>query len=186
MPTTIDPQSPPAALQEIERLCAELELESANLEALTADLAEDLEAVKRKHMRGLKSQSSVVARRRAALTKLVEDNPSLFEKPRTLTIHGVKVGYGVSRGKVEWDDDDAVVAAIRRFCKDDVDVLLQERVIPRKDALRTLPAKTLARIGARITGAGDQVIVARVDGDVEQLIAKLTDKLTAAMVAPEA
>lgn len=172
-------------LGSIERLCAELDGAATYLETLTSDLQADLEEVKTKHLRGLKRQASVVARAEAALMSAVESAPHLFEKPRTITIHGVRVGFSVSKGKVEWDDEDSVIAAIRKYRKDDLDVLLQTVESPRKDALRALPAGDLARLGCRITGAGDQVLVKRVAGDVEQLIAKLTQQLLAKMVAAE-
>lgn len=172
-------------LGSIERLCAELDQSASELESLTANLQADLEEVKAKHLRGLKRQASVVARAEAALVSAVESAPALFERPRTITIHGVRVGFSVSKGKLEWDDEDSVIAAIRKHRKDDVEVLLQTSVAPRKDALRALPAGDLAKLGCRIVDAGDQVLVKRVAGDVEQLIAKLTEKLVAKMVAAE-
>lgn len=175
----------PKSLESIERLCLELNSNAETLEALIAALQADLEEVKARHLRGLKRQASTVARTEATLISAVEAAPALFEKPRTLTIHGVKVGFTLSKGKVEWDDQDSVVAAIKRHRKDDADVLLQTEESPRKDALRALPASDLAKLGCRIIGAGDQVVVKRVAGDVETLIAKLTEKLVARMVSAE-
>lgn len=175
----------PKTLESIERLCLELNTNAETLEALIADLQADLEEVKAKHLRGLKRQASAVARAEANLIGAVESAPDLFVKPRTMTIHGVKVGFGQGKGKVEWDDEDSVLAAIKRYRKDDAAVLILTEESPRKDALRALPAGDLARLGCRITGAGDQVMVKRVAGDVEQLIAKLTEKLVNRMVSSD-
>ena len=57
-----------------------------------------------------------------------------------------------------------------------------ERRTPRKDALRTLEARDLAKLGCQIIGDGPTVIVKRVTGDVEKLINKLIEKLVGALV----
>lgn len=175
----------PKSLGAIESLCASLDRESSTLEGLTAALEADLEEVKSRHLRGLKRQASVVARLEAELIGAVECSPALFEKPKTLTIHGVKVGFANSQGRVEFEDEETVVAAIRKLMKDDLEVLLKIETTPRKDALRALTASELAKLGCRIVGAGDQVVVRRVAGDVEKLITKMTEKLVAKMVEAE-
>ncbi len=175
----------PKTLERIETLTRTYDQACTALEDLIGGLESDLEIVKSKHIRALKLQASAVARLEAALYAAVESSPDLFAKPRTLTINGVKVGFSVSKGKVEWDDESSVIAAIRKYKKDDADVLLQESYSPRKDALRALPAGDLAKLGCRISGAGDQVVVSRQAGDVEKLINKLTDKLVEQMVKSE-
>lgn len=172
----------PSALTELATLTAEYDSSCQMLEELVAALESDLSEVKARHLAALKRQATLVARREAGIRNLVAASPGLFEKPRTMTLNGVRVGFSVSQGKVEWDDEETVVAAIRRFLKDDVSVLLQEKASPRKDALRALPASDLARIGCRIVDSGDQVLVKRQSGDVEKLIDKLTEKLVARMV----
>lgn len=174
-----------APLAGIEILCSRFDAESAELEQLITALETDLEAVKAKHLAGLKRQASVVARREAELTGAVEANPGLFIKPRTLTLHGIKAGYTSSVGKLAFDDADTTVSLIRRFRKDDADTFIRTFEEPNKDALKTLDAADLARLGCRIEGAGDVVICKRVAGDVEKLIKKLIEKLVEAMVAKE-
>lgn len=166
----------------IESLCARFDDEAATLEKLIAELEDDLEAVKQKHLAGLKRQAGVVARREAELTAAVEASPGAFEKPRTLTLHGVKCGYTSSPGRLAFDDATTVLAMIRKFHKDDVETFIRTNPEPNKDALKTLDATALARLGCRIEGAGDVVLVKRVAGDVEKLIKKLIEKLVEAMV----
>lgn len=176
----------PKNLAEIDTHASWFADESGKLETMVDDLQADLEKVKSKHLNALKRQAGVVARANATLISAVEANPGLFEKPRTLVLHGIKVGLGNSKGRVEWDDDETVVRLVRKFFADDADLLLQETVTPKKDALRTLPAGDLAKLGCRIVGAGDQVIVRREAGDVEKLIERLTAKLVEKMIATEA
>lgn len=169
-------------LADIERLSAAFEDEGACLEEMIATLEADLEAVKQKHMRPIKRQAAAVAQREAELHSAVESAPELFKKPRTITVHGVKCGFTLSAGKLVWDDPDNVIALIRRYRKDDAELLIRTTEEPNKDALKSLPAGDLAKLGCRIEGAGDQVIVKRTAGDVEKLINKLVEKMVEAMV----
>lgn len=175
----------PKKLERIERLCTAFDQSCITLDGMITELEADLEIVRSKHLRQLKRQATDVARLEAELRTSVEMAPDLFVKPRTLTIAGIKVGFTNSKGKLEWDDEDMVVAAILKHWKEDADVLLQTSQSPRKEALRALPAGDLAKLGCRIDGAGDQVVVNRQAGDVEKLITKLTEKLVAQMVKAE-
>ena len=174
-----------SSLAALETRCARFDEASAELEKLIADLEADLEAVKQKHLRGLKRQAGHVAGLEAELRSAIEAAPELFIKPRSLTIHGVKVGFTLSQGKVEWQDDARVLALIKKHHKGDADVLIRTVEEPNKDALRALPAGELARLGCTIEGAGDVVICKRVAGDVEKLINRLVEKLVAAMVGDD-
>jgi len=187
MIATLDPVAGRAAtpLADIENLCARFEDEAAALEILIAELEADLETVKQKHIAGLKRQAGVVARREAELTATVEANPGLFEKPRTIILHGIKCGFTSSIGKLVFDDAETVLKLIRRFRKEDAETFIRSTPEPNKDALKTLEAAELARLGCRIEGAGDVVIVRRVAGDVEKLLKKMMEKLVETMLRTE-
>ena len=170
------------AITELEPLCAAYDGECVKLEEQIAALEADLEAVKAKHLRGLKKQAAIVAAREAELHSAVEGSPELFVKPRTFVMHGCKIGFTSSTGSVDFEDEAHVVALVRKHLKDRFDELVKTEYTPRKDALRTLAALELAKLGCRIDGAGDVVLVKRVAGDVEKLINKLIEKLVSAMV----
>jgi hypothetical protein len=177
--------SPARTLSQIETLAAGYDGECAKLEALIESLEADLDAARQKHLRGLKRQAAAVAASQAALHVAVEASPALFVKPRTLTLHGTKLGYASSEGRVGWNDEARVVQLIRRHFPERFDELVKTELTPKKDALRDLAAADLARLGCRIEGAGEQVLVRRVTGDVEKLIQRLTEKMVAAMVERE-
>ncbi len=169
----------------IETSCRDYENSTAALEELISALETDLEEVKRKHLRGLKRQAAIVANIEADLRNQIERAPELFTKPRTLTIHGVKVGFTVSNGRVEWEDEDLVLKKIKKHFPDDTDVLIRTTEEPNKDAIRVLTPAGLEKIGCTIEGVGDVVLVKRVAGDIEKLIDKLKTKLVEAMVSEE-
>jgi len=174
------------SLAQIETGCQKFEAESATLETLIGDLEADLAAVKAKHLRKLKQQASVVAASQAELFSLVERAPGLFTKPRTITVHGVKVGYTLANGTLEFEDEAAVIALLKKHHKADAGLFIRTIEEVDKNALRTLSAPELAKLGCRIDGAGDVVILKRVAGDVEKLLNKLINRMVEAMAETEA
>lgn len=169
-------------LATIETLCSGYDAECAKLEEQIRALEKDLTEVRDRHMTRLKRQAGVVAAREAELLSTVAENPDVFERPRTLTIHGCKVGFTVCDGRVVWDDEETVLGLIHKRLPDQEDVLVRTTKAVNKDAVKQLPAVELARIGCRIEGAGDVPLVKRVGGEVEKLVRRLTDKMVEAMV----
>lgn len=187
MIANIDPVGGRAiSFTDIEKLSRAYDEAAARLEESIAALEADLETAKQQHLRNIRRQAATVAAAEAELHSAVESAPDLFVKPRTVTVHGVKCGFVLSEGKLVFDDADSVLAAIRKYRKDDAESLIRTKSEPNKDSLKRLPAVELARLGCRIEGAGDQVLVKRVAGDVEKLIDKLIVKLVEAMVETEA
>ena len=172
--------------EHIETACAAYEAGCVALEESITALELDLAAVKARHLREIKRLAGVVAGSEAKLGGLIEDAPHLFVKPRTLTLHGVKVGFTRSPGKVTWTDAEQVMRLIRQKFPAKVEELIRTNPEPNKDALRNLPLADLARIGCRIDGAGDVVVLTRTAGDVEKLVGNLIKKLVAAISEKEA
>ena len=105
------------AITELEPLCAAYDGECVQLEEQIAALEADLEAVKAKHLRGLKKQAAIVAAREAELNSAVEGSPELFVKPRTFIMHGCKVGFSTSTGSVDFEDEAQVVKLVEKHFK---------------------------------------------------------------------
>jgi arsenate reductase-like glutaredoxin family protein len=169
------------SLAQIEPQCERYENESARLEQLIAALESELETVKQKHLRAIKRQAGVVAGCEAELESLIEDAPELFIRPRTITLHGVKVGYTASSGRVEFDDEDSVIARIKKSRPEDADLLIRKTEEVNKEALRQLPADELFELGCQLEGAGDTIVLKRVAGEVEKLVNRLITKLVDAL-----
>lgn len=174
------------AINLMEPLCAAYDAECVELDIRIAELEADLETVKQKHLPGLKKQAAKLAAAEAELYNAVENAPDLFEKPKTLVIAGTKIGFSNSVGSIVVDDESQTVKLVEKHFPDRFDELVKTERTPRKDALRTLEPKELARLGCRIEGCGPVVIVKRVAGDVEKLINKLIEKLVGAMVKEDA
>lgn len=169
-------------LIDIARRCFEYEEACAALELLIAKLESRIRDIKDDSMKDLKRGAAAVASLAGELTELVGEHPHLFRKPRTLTLNGVRVGFMEQKGSLEIDDEAIAIAKLRCILgQDDAEAYIQTKEILRKDQVRDLDAKILSRIGARIAGAGDQVIVKRAAGDIEKLLNKMVSKLVEAI-----
>lgn len=143
-------------------------------------LAQDVEAaqteidkVKAEHLEIISARTRDVAQVYDELFAAIEQSPGLFTKPRTQTLFGVKVGYAKGRGKISWKDRDQVVALIRKHLADQADLLIKTVEKPVKAALNGLPVSDLRRIGVTVVEAGDQVVIAPQDGDLDKMVAAL-------------
>jgi hypothetical protein len=120
-------------------------------------------------------QAAQAATARATLEGRIDANRSLFDNPRTITLHGIKLGLQKGKGRVEWADETKLVQRIFGYCSDDqVNHLLEVTYTPRKDALATLDASLLKKLGVTITDTGDQVVIKAAGTDVEKFVAKFT------------
>lgn len=133
------------------------------------------------YLPGIKLHAAKAAFEQSVLERLIVSNKPLFDEPRTLSMHGIKFGLQKGKGKVEFDDADKVVERIRsQFPKAQAELLLDVKITPRKDALITLDAAALKKLGVTITGTGDSVIIKATDGDVDKLVARILEESTKA------
>lgn len=185
MPTSADN---PTTIAQIEAACRSLDTETCTLEAMSADLAEQIQAavapIRARLLPALKRQAAVVARRKGEVLALGEQAEEIFVKPRTMVFHGTKVGFVKSPGKLETDDVEFVVAQIRKHFPDQFDELVRSEHALNKDALKRMPAKDLAKLGCSIEGAGDQFVCTRVGGEIEKLVDNMLSTLVEQMVNP--
>jgi len=158
-----------SSLAEIERFTKDFAEARERLAQLVGDIESELEAIKRRHMAALKRFVAGTAERHARLKAAIEETPELFVKPRTLILHGVKIGFQKGKGGIEFDDADRVVELIRKHF-DDPDALIRREEKPDKEALAKLSAAELKKIGCAIVDAGDQVVIKPTDGDVEKVV----------------
>ncbi|MEW5763690.1 MAG: hypothetical protein ACOYXN_00535 [Acidobacteriota bacterium] len=158
------------ALSDIERMA---EAYAAACEDLRRDLdvlEGAIRQAKRAMVPNLLRRAAVAAGAKATLRKAVEENPSLFSKPRTRVAHGVQVGYRKAKGKLAIEDETLTLKLIRKHFADQADVLIETTEKPVKSALNQLPAADLKRLAVTVLEAGDEVVVKVLEGEVEKLV----------------
>jgi hypothetical protein len=148
------------------------------LSGIVTELTAALESIKRQAMPDLKCAVARAAEHHDALQALIAEAPELFVKPKTLTLHGIRLGYQKGRGGIAWDDADAVVAAIQRCLPERAEALIRWTAKPLKEAINQLDVADLERIGCRVTDTGEQIVIRPVDGEVDKLVDALLKEAT--------
>lgn len=100
----------------------------------------------------------------------MEASPELFEKPKTRTLHGVRLGWMKQRGKLEWDDDRALIDALRKLLGEEAEGLIRRTEKPIAARLQDLPARDLRRLGVRVADDTDVVVIKTADDALDKLI----------------
>lgn len=145
-----------------------------------------IEALKREHLPSLKRSIAKVAERYDNLRGIIDANPQLFQRPKTVVFHGVKVGFTKSKGSIKFDSAEHVVKLIKKHLPDQADVLIVKKETPAKDALANLSAADLKKIGCTVTNTGDVVVIKPADSEVDKLVDTLIKGATEAEAEAEA
>lgn len=158
------------------------------IEALTRDFAErrqqligrvqalksELDRVRMGHVNGIRAAVREQADAHDRLRSAIEAEPELFVRPKTLTLHGVRVGWMKQRGQVVIEDESAVIDRIRRVLPSaQAELLIRRRESVDKQGVYDLTAADLKRLGITVTADEDVVVVKPVDGDVDKLVKAL-------------
>lgn len=163
-----------ATLTEIEKLTetyAERRMELAETVNL---LHQQLEDAKKALIGRIRRDVAAAKDAEAALRAAIEAGKDLFDKPRTRTFNGVKVGYAKSKGSIAWDDEDAVIKRIRKLLPaDQAELLIRVEESVHKPGVYDLTAGDLKRLGIEIEGAGDAVVIKDTASQVDKLVAAL-------------
>lgn len=132
-----------------------------------------IDAINRDNMDDLRTTLREAADAHDALRRAIDSHPERFERPRTVTLHGIKFGMQKGKGRVEILDANRTVALIRKHFPERVDELIEVFHVPRKDAIGLLPAADVKRIGASVAGADDQIVIRPADSAVDKAVAAL-------------
>lgn len=162
-----------ATLKEIESLTKTYADRRGALAGTVGGLNDELEQVKRKYLARIRREVAAAKDAEANLRSAIEGSPELFTKPRTVTVHGVKVGFQKGKGKVVFEDADQVLKLIKKHLGDQAELLIVTEEKPNKDAIAQLPAADVKRIACSVVGTGDQVVIKDAAGEVDKLVAAL-------------
>lgn len=143
------------------------------LAEVVSTLQEGLDALKKDNLPRIRRQVQRLAELEADLKALIELSPDLFVKPKTVVLHGVKVGFEKGKGAILFDDEDKVVQLIEKRLPDLAEQLVKTTKKPLKGGLAQLTAQQLKSIGCTVEETGDQVVIRAVDKDVDKLVAAL-------------
>lgn len=160
-----------ATLNEIETKARSYSVAREALAGVLMALKDEQRAVNRKYMPRIKKLIEAGNEHRADLAAAIEASPELFVKPRSVIFHGIKCGFMKSKGRIEWDDEAAVIARIRKLLPEaQAELLIRVKEAVHKSAVYDLTAADLKRLGIRVEDDGDAVLIKEVAGDLEKLL----------------
>lgn len=133
----------------------------------------EVEAIDRRKLPGIRSAAAHLAEARATLAALIEAHPDAFEKPRTMTISGIKLGLQKQKGKIVIPDKERTVAAIRRHLPDRADDLVRTKEEPITSALNNLTVAELKKIGCIVTEDTDAILIKSTADALDKIVAAL-------------
>jgi len=133
-------------------------------------IKDEKESLERRLKPGLTSATIAFKEALSRLKAGIEDSGDLFKSPRTLQLHGFKIGFAKGKGKMEIEDADHAVALIKKYFPDQAERLIKVTEKPVKEALNTLSAAELRKLGITVIEAGDYVVVRPVDTDIDKFV----------------
>ena len=173
-------------LPEIDYLTNLFATARADLADLVGVLNEEIERAKRKKLAEIKRLVARCADKHAALKAAIESAPELFQKPRTVVFHGIKVGFRKGTGSVDWEDDDQVVRLIEKHFPEQLDLLVKTTKMPIKKGLLQLSVAELKKIGCTAEETGDVVVIKPTDSEVDKVVNALLKDATEESAQEEA
>ena len=162
---------------ETQRLAAAYGESVDDLAAVVREIEEVQRQAARERLDRLQAAASLAGERRERLLAIVRAHPELYERPRTQQVAGVKFGWRKKPGRVSLGK--SALELVKSKLAHRADQLIRVREEIDKNALKALPARELAAIGATLTATTDEPLVEPARSDVERLAASLLRDATA-------
>lgn len=173
-------------LGEIETLTKAWADAQDSLVTTVQGLEDAVESLKRQYLPALKRQVAIAAAKKAELRSAIEDSRTLFTRPKTLVIHGVKVGYEKGKDEVIVEDEDLTVALIEKHFPEDKDLYIKTKKTVKKRAVKDLSELELKSIAVTVTEPGDVVVIKSMDSQIKKYVDKLLKERDEDLGAEEA
>ena len=170
-------------LTDIETKTTHYARQRESLAAAVTELNDAIESLKRKHIGVIKRRVAVAAEAHNELSDVIKSAPHLFEKPRSVIIAGIKVGYQKGKGVLTWTNGDRVCELIEKHFPEEYETLVKVSMTPVKGALAQKSAADLRRIGVTVEDTGDQVLIKPTDTAVDKLVSALLAEAADEVVA---
>lgn len=157
------------------------------LASIVTLLNTQVEALKAAALPDIKRAVAKAAEKQVALSNAIDGARHLFVSPRTIVMHGIKLGLRKGSGGIDWEDDAKVVALIEKlFPKAQAELLIKTTKKPIAKALEDLDVATLKKIGCTVEDTGDIIVIKPVDTAVDKIVTALLKNATEETTTPEA
>ncbi len=144
---------------------------------LADEMQGELDRLKARHLAGLREAVRLSRAARAQLDAGIQAHPELFDRPRTVIMHGVKIGLAKGKGRLTIADERATILKIKQMFGPNAADFLHLTVSPNKTALGELSAGALKKLGVTVAATGDVVVIKPAAGGLEQFLSLLLPEL---------
>ena len=152
-------------LQAIEQAAATYRERLDHLLTEAEKLDAKLRRIKAQHASTLRQAANGAANAQAELERLVDEHPDLFTKPKTRTIHGIKVGVRTTPAALSVPDEAATIAKIEEVLPGYQGDLIQTKRSVVKKRLWDLGRSMLSNLGVSVVEATEETVVQPVERD---------------------
>lgn len=164
MTTTIE-------LEVIESTAKELGRQRKELSGDLALAAAELDQVRAKWADVLRPRSQRVAELETQLLDFVDRTPSLFKKPQSLEVDGVRFGVRKGKGSLQLPDQKQLLKRMGRvLTKAQRAAIIKVKVSILKGPLSRLSGDLLKRLGVDVNGAGNEAFVSYPKSNLQKLV----------------
>ena len=160
-----------ATMAEIEKAAMTFSTARSALSAECSAFQQDLQAVRAAHSSALKDYVAVAKAAHAGLCELIATSPELFKRPRSVVLHGVKLGYQKGKGKLVIENEVKTIALIEKHFPDQAEVLVSTKKSVAKEAVSQLSVDELRKVAILVTSTGDVVFAKDTAAEVDKLVA---------------
>lgn len=155
------------------------------LVSLVNDYDRELQALNLRYVSGIRATTLALASLEKQLGAEIEKVPQLFEKPRSITLHGIKVGLQKQKGSIEFDDEEKLIERIRKVDEKDTlsvppAVLIKSKEYVSKEGLQMLRAEELKKLGVRVVADTDKPVIKPADTTIDKLVQRILEQRDAA------
>ena len=171
MPTK--PQPEDGYMREVERLSEEYRLARDRLGTCLQTVQEEIDRVTRLALHDLRRYARAAVEVQSELGELIQSRPEQWDKPRTRTYSGVKVGLRRVAPKLVIPSPEATVDAIRQLHPGQADALIRVKEAPIVSALNGWSEEALAEIHAHPSPPQDELVIKDAFSDLEKALQKI-------------
>ncbi len=161
-------------LNQLETLTKDFSASNDVLSGLKKELNTEIEEIRSKYFRRIKSSIEKIIAGKTELEEAILTNKHLFEKPKTMVISGIRIGFQKSKDKISWDDEDMLIRMIEKKMEPlAAKMLVKTEKKPVKEAISRLDEAELSIIGCRLEKGTDRVFIKTLDTEIDKFVGSL-------------
>lgn len=137
-------------------------------------LDDDIKAAQRKHIKRIRELARRAKESGDKLLTAIEAAPSLFKKPRSMVLNGLRFGYAKSKPKLSIADEARTIKQIRKHCDkaEQAGLIVCTEKVDKKQAAK-LNNHDRRMIGVVAIPGVDGTFIKPIDSDIDQLVEKI-------------